>query len=170
MYRNFGGLAINQNYKDRLDELALLFERDFIFERELYFAEAFQPLSRDYCNIYYTERGTFLFLNIDVADHQYVFGGEETFSFFIAQEQDTHFFNHIKSGSIVASEYVLNGVSPKPTAYQMITPQEDIVDISEGAIYKTLQDVLGEDFRAIPDNAVCFHYRLRKKKAWWQFW
>ncbi len=170
MYRNFGGLAINQNYKDKLDELGFLLERDLIFEEELPLSRAFQPLSRDYCNIFYTERGTFLFLNIDMADHQYIFGGEETFSFFISQEQDTHFFNHIKNGSIVASEYVLNGVSPKPTAYQMITPQEDIVDISEGAIYKTLENVLGEDIRDIPHNAVCFRYRFQKKKPWWQFW
>ncbi len=170
MYRNFGGLAINQNYKDRLDELGFLLERDFIFEGELIFAEAFKPLSQDYCNIYYTERGTFLFLNINMADHQYILGGEETFSFFIAQELDTHFFNYIKNGSIVASEYVINGVSPKPTAYQMITPQEDVVDISENAIYKTLQDLLGEDFRTIPDNAVCFRYCLKKKKPWWKFW
>ncbi len=166
----FGGLAINRIYRNKLDELGLLLERELIFEGEIPLSEAFKPLSRDYCNIFYTERGTFLFLNIDMADYQYIFGEEETFSFFIAQEQDTHFFNHIKNGSIIASEYVLNGVSSKPTAYQMITSQEDIVDISENAIYNTLQDILGEDIRDIPYNAVCFRYRLQKKKPWWQFW
>ncbi len=170
MNRNFGGLVIDKNYKHEVEKLSALLEREFALEGAISFSNAIEPLTKDFCNILFTEQGTLILLNIDMADCQYSLAGQETFSFFIAGEEDTHFFNHLKNGSIIASEYVLNGVSPKPTAYQMITPQEEVGDISENVIYNTIKSLLGEDIREILDETPCYRYALKKKKSWWQVW
>ncbi len=169
----FGGLVLNQNYQDKLADLSALLEKELVFDKEISFDEAWCEPEEDYCHIYFTEKGTLIFLNLKTADKTYLCDKCDTLSYFIIDTQaPSHFFNYTKAGMLTRSEYVIDGVSPKPTIYQMITPQENIEDISDNFIFNTIKDFIGFDLNEINPQATCYRYQLYKlkKKAWWKFW
>ncbi len=170
----FGGLAVDRNYKDKTEELSALLGRELAFDREITFEEACQEPEENSCNVYYTDGGTLIFLELKRADKVFYAQDSSLISFFITDiEAPSHFFNYVKGGELVCSRYVIDGVAPEPIAYQMITPQEELEDVSTNFIFETITELIGQEFEAIPSSATCYRYHLAKpvgKKPWWKFW
>jgi hypothetical protein len=184
---NISGLVIDKNYKNDLKQIETILGEELILEKEVVFEEAIENWKEDtYCDIYFSEKGTFILLSMETGGFDFYAENQTAFSFVLSEMSMTFCINYTKDGELVRSimeSEEMNEDEGEPFAFEK---EED--DKSE-LIYHLIEQTLGESFDDIDWEARCFRYSYKRdeqagsesakdtsegvsseKKPWWKFW
>ena len=182
---NISGLIINKNYKDKLTDLEAVLEEQLVFEKEVTFEEGSENWKEDtYCDVYYSEKGTLVFLAMEKAGFEFYAKNQNTFSFVLSEMTMTFGINYVEKG-ILARSIAEAESELLQNKGDLLEFEETETDKSE-LIYHLFDNTLGESFYDIDLEATCYRYSFetpeantttpenkpepKKKKSWWQFW
>lgn len=183
---DISGLLVNKNFENNLSELETIIGEELIFEEEVSFEEASENWKEeDYCDIYYSEKGTLIFLAMERGGFEFYANGNDTFSFVLSEMTMTFSINYVKNGKLIRSlvESEDNLLENEGDLLEFEKSEEDKSEL----IYYLFEKVLGESFYDIDLEAKCYRYRFfsneniekeictpnvnsESTKRWWEFW
>lgn len=193
---NISGLVINKNYSDKLSELESILGEKLRFEKEVLYEDCLESWKEDdYCDIYFSENGTLIFMAMERGGFAFKIPNKNAFSFVLSEMTMVFCLNYTENGKSIRTIVETEGeISENEGEPLDIEENED--DKSE-LIYLLIEEVLGESFHEIDLEAKClrFYYDGKKEendtteektsvtieknkpqtvknttKPWWKFW
>lgn len=184
---NISGLVIDKNYQNDLGTLEQLLGRSFLLEGEVPFEEATSIYRDDaYCDAYFSDRGTLLFLASEYGSDMYLVSGQRTLAFVLHEVSESYSLQYSEDGAprraILSVEDKLLLSEGEPLRYEIALRGELAEPCNQGEVLKMLL----QEFAGLPIESLemlersCLRYRLAplglrvepkpKKKPWWKFW
>ncbi len=182
---NIAGLLINKNYKNNLNELEEIIGEKLIFDKEVVFEEGSENWKEaNYCDIYYSEKGTLIFLSMERSGFEFYAKENDTLSFVLSEMTMTFSVNYVKKGKLIRSIVESEGdlLENEGTPLEFEKSEDDKSEL----IYYLFEKTLGESFYDIDLEAKCYRYKFAEnqsstkeniqlnqpteRKKWWQFW
>jgi hypothetical protein len=179
---NVSGIVINKNYKDNLDALQKEFNWNLEFDKEIYFQTASENWKEEgLCDIYFSEQGTLLFLNMDMCLDPWSVKNGNVLTFVLSETSMAFKLDYYEADKQLRSIMEVNGerISDDGEQLQIEETEQDTSEI----IWGQIENVLGEKFWNIEPDAKSYRYRFVSKekeipnpdkrmvdKKWWQFW
>ena len=183
---NISGLVLDKNYEHSLPELQSILGQNIVFDKVVSFEDAIENWKEDrYCDIYFSKKGTFVLLSMELGGFDFHAKNQTAFSFVLSEMTMMFTVNYTQNNqllrSIMESEE-MNEDEGKPFDFE-----KDSDDTSE-LIYHLIEKTLGEDFDDIDLEAKCFRYSFQQdqtsdnssetssqpssseNKPWWKFW
>lgn len=158
---NISGLVINKNYEDSIVNLQEILDYELIFEKEIDFEEASENWKSDeFCDIYFTEKGTLIFLSFEKAGFDFPINNQNALSFVLSEMSMTFAINYTENKKLIRSivetedQIVENTGDPFPF-------EDQETDKSE-LIYHLIQKTLGKSFWDIELNEKCYRYYFKE--------
>ena len=191
---NISGLVIDKNYENKILELQQILDCELTFDKEVNFEEASENWKSDkYCDIYFSEKGTLIFLSFEKSGFEFPVLNQTTLTFVLSEMSMTFSINYTENQkllrTIVETEdsiYIDEG-NPFPF-------EENESDKSE-LIYHLFEKTLGKSFWDIDLDEKCYRYYFKeihnpfqnmenkleteqtvsekntnKQKTWWKLW
>jgi hypothetical protein len=157
---NLSGIVISKNYKDNVnllrEELGLNLELD----KEITFQEASANWKEPrICDIYFGEKGTILFVSMDMCvDQAYYIEEGNSLTFALSEFSMAFSFNYYESDKLVRSflEIEESRVSEEGEKLPIEEAEDDAADI----IWKQLGVVLGQTFWSINHDERAYRYKI----------
>lgn len=157
---NISGLIINKNYKDNLSDLESILGQKLAFKKEVTYEEGSENWKEDkYCDIYFSEKGTLIFLSMEKGGCEYYAKDKDTFSFVLSEMTMTFSINYVQKGTLIRTiveaedELLENEGSP----FDFEENEEDKSEL----IYHLFEKTLGEDFDSIDLEVPCLRYSIK---------
>ena len=144
---NISGVVIDKNYKNNLTELETILGQKLVFEKEVIFEEALENWKEDsYCDIYFSEKGTFVLLSMEIGGFDFYAKDQIVFSFVLSEMTMMFCVNYTQNDelkrSIMESEDS-NENEGEPFEF------EKADDDKSSLIYHLIENTLGESFDSI---------------------
>jgi len=157
---NISGIVINKNYNNNLSEIETILGQKLVFEKEVIFEEALENWKEDsYCDIYFSKKGTFILLSMEIGGFDFYAKDQVAFSFVLSEMTMMFCVNYTQNDelkrSIMESEE-LNEDSGEPFEFEK--SEED----KSSLIYHLIENTLGESFYDIDLEAKCFRYKFQE--------
>lgn len=186
---NISGIVIDKNYKDNLTELESILGEKLYFEKEVIFEEACENWKEDnYCDIYYSEKGTLVFLSMERGGFEFYVANQDSFSFVLSEMTMMFSVNYVKNGNLIRTILETEGevMENEGVSLDFEKDKED----NSALIFHLLDKTLGESFDRIDLEAKCSRYSFKpiegkistteqkttttsentQKKTWWRLW
>ncbi|NVK63242.1 MAG: hypothetical protein HWE22_01595 [Flavobacteriales bacterium] len=181
---NISGLVLNHNYKNDLEELALVLGEEFHKKEETTFGEGCESWKSDeYCDVYFSDIGTLVFLSMEKGGFEFCIDGRDTFSFVLSESTMMFCFNYTQNGQLIRSYFESDDEiqEDEGTPLEIERTEEDKSEV----ILHLVGEILGEEFYEIDMDAACTRFWLKEpenvtaeaphektseQKAWWKFW
>lgn len=193
---NISGLVIDKNYENKILELQQILDYELTFDKEVNFEEASENWKSDkYCDIYFSEKGTLIFLSFEKSGFEFPVLNQTTLAFVLSEMSMTFSINYTENQkllrTIVETEESIHVDEGNPFPFE-----ENESDKSE-LIYHLFEKTLGKSFWDIDLDEKCYRYyfkefhnpfksqdesvelvsskslnesNIQAKKAWWRFW
>lgn len=195
---NIAGLVINRIYKDNVAGLEKILGEKLVFDKEVPFEEASENWKKNtYCDVYYSDSGTLVFLSFESAGFDFPVKDQVTFSFVLSETSMMFSVNYTRNGevlrTILESEGIVHQDEGIPFEYE--AKKED----RSGLIHYLFEKTLGIPFIEIDPAAMCYRYTFKRsvfnvideipeplidpdgsfpgeeetaetKKPWWKIW
>lgn len=137
------GLAINKNYKNEVDVLYNILNMNVVNTEEITFKKAIDTTTElSYFDIYFSSKGTLVFLNDDLCMHSYVISESDALSFIFSENSDTYMFNYSENGK---KKYKITKVEGKISGSGKKLINENNVTIDE-LIFQYIENLIGKSF------------------------
>lgn len=160
---NISGLVINQNYRNNFEELQsklgwnLKKQEDIIFE-----TASSNWTEEDACKVYFSEKGTLIFLSMDMCVESWALKDNNTLTF--ALSETSMAFNMVYCENGVDKRTIMEVEGERMTdegeILEVEAKSEDISDI----IFNQIGEVLGKSFWSIDLSEKAEHYLFVKPK------
>jgi len=177
---NISGLVINKNYKNDLSALEAILDEKLVLEKEVMFEEACESFKGDgYCDIYFSDKATFVLLAMERGGFEFYADGQEAFSFVLSEMTMTFCVNLSKNGELVRT--LIETEDDQTDDFGEPLPIEEKAEDIPGLIYLLFEQTFGQDFFSIEPDSKCYrytfgdaeeqsHFESGDKKPWWKFW
>ncbi len=158
---NIAGVVINRRYKDNVAGLEKILGEKLVFDKEVPFEEASENWKKNtYCDVYYSDSGTLVFLSFESAGFDFPVKDQETFSFVLSEMSMAFSVNYTRNGevlrTILESEGEIHQNEGIPFEYE--GEQED----RPGLIHYLFEKTLGIPFFEIDPAATCYRYTFKR--------
>jgi len=180
---NISGLVLNKNYQDNVAELAHILGEEFLKEETIVFDDACESWKGDdYCDVYFSDKGTFVFLSMEKGGFEFCVNDLDTFSFVLSESTMMFCFNYTQNGELVRSYFESEDELQEDEGTPL--PIEQSEEDKSEVIFHLIHELLGEDFHEIDLEANCTRFWLTAdrdeeetptqeadgNKPWWKFW
>jgi hypothetical protein len=194
---NISGIAINKSFKDNFDELLANFNWDVVFHEEVTFEEASKNWKdKELCDVFFTETGTLLFVNMDLCIEPWRLKDCNVFTFTLSETSMAFSIQYSENLALKRSIMEVNGERLEDSG-DSFDFENEIPDTAE-IIWRQLGIMLGKSFWDIDFQAPCHRYSFEisknvnydysektphpelgevvlsisehSRKKWWQFW
>lgn len=187
---NISGLVMDRNYEDNFTELQNGLGWKLEKESEIDFETASENWKElDICDVYFSEKGTLIFLSPDMCSEPFILKRNNTLTFTISETSMVFNFNYCERGVLERSILEVENSRINDEG-EKLDIEENILDTSE-IIWSQLEVVLGESFWDIEPDEKVERYRFVKTekhktvepseikvndeitsedKKWWKFW
>jgi uncharacterized RDD family membrane protein YckC len=160
---NISGIAISKNYKDSMEDL----QRAFHWKLDGPYDINFETASANWkdegiCDVYFTPRGTLLFVNVNLCDEAWSIQDGNTLTFALSETSMAFNFNFCEGNTLKRSIMEVDGDRLNDTG-EKLPAENGAADTSE-VIWKQLEAVLGKRFWDIGPDEKAFRYRFVKKE------
>src|SRR6478735_2023718 len=149
---NVSGVAINRSYQDKVEALAKELNWKLEFVEEIIFETASENWKEEgLCDIYFTENGTILFLNMDLCTESWSIDQGNVLTFAISETSMAFNLNYCEDRKSVRSVMIFNGdkMVDEGEALEVEGTTNDATEIIWGQLEKTT----GKSFWSIePDE------------------
>ncbi len=154
---NIAGLVINKNLQNDIAQIETLLGEKLVFDEDVDFDDAIESFKEDeYCDIYFSEQGTVIFLSMDTACNPFSSKDYDTFSFVLSEMAMMFSVNYVKQGNLVRSLVEANGSLMENTGEPLEFEQNE--DDISALIHHLFTQVLGKSFFSIDAEADCYRY------------
>ena len=157
---NFSGIAVNKNLQDEIHFLERLLSRKLTYNKEIYFEEAMSyHKDNNDCDIYFTEKGTLVFLPEPIEYSLNDFSEGLKISQFVASETSMVFALELSENQSTTREIQeFNG----ERMYDDGEKIEGETDEDDGfyVVTKSIEYIIGEDFWEIKPDSKSFRYKM----------
>jgi|GEM_PF-1530930 len=159
---NISGLVIDKNYKNQLSELENILGRKLVLQNEIIFEETLESWKEDtYCDIYFSDKGTFVLLSMEIGAFDFHAKRQTAFSFVISEMTMMFSVNYTKNGRIIRSIMESDEFTEKEGEPFEFEHDENEGD-TQGLIYHLIEEVLGESLDEIDLVAKCYRYTFEE--------
>jgi hypothetical protein len=157
---NISGVVIDKNYKNNLTELESILGQKLVFEKEVVFEEALENWKEDsYCDIYFSEKGTFVIVSMEIGGFDFYAKDQIAFSFVLSEMTMMFCVNYTQNNelkrSIMESEELNENTGE---AFEFEKSEHD----KSSLIYHLIENTLCESFDNIDLEAKCFRYTFQE--------
>jgi len=178
---NISGLVIDKNYHDDITQLEGILGEKLHFEKEVPFEEASENWKEEeYCDVYFSEKGTLVFIAMAQAAFEFSVQQQKAFSFALSEMTMTFVVNYTDNGKMIRS-FVETDEEGRHDEIGEKLPFEENEDDASELIHHLIEKTLGESFWNIDLEKTCFRYRFENQtvadtpassteKPWWKFW
>lgn len=161
---NISGLAINKNYEDNFDELQKELGWNLKRKSEIDFETASSNWKEvGICDVYFTEKGTLLFLNMELCTQAWRLSKANTFTFALSEISMTfniiYCENGVEKRSVV--EFENNIMDAKGEKLEVEHKAEGLFD----ATWNQIEVMIGKRFWDIEPNEKAVRYIFSKVKS-----
>ncbi|MEJ8757714.1 hypothetical protein WG947_11935 [Pontibacter sp. H259] len=195
---NISGVAINKNYKDNWQELQNKFGWTLKKKADISFEEAAANWKDEgICDVYFSEKGTLMFISIDRCLESWALKDADTLTFALSETSMAFNLNYCEKGEVERSIMEVNGdrMTDEGERLEAEDRSEDISDL----IFNQMAVVLGKSFWSIEPGESAERYVFVQEapsypasepeltvaglespqfessvtsasKKWWQFW
>lgn len=144
------GLAINKDYRNKIDVLYNILKMNVVKTEEVTFEESMDSDTElFYFDVYFSSVGTLVFLNYDLCMHSYLVEESNTLSFIISENSDTYSLNYTENGKekihLEQVAGVLKGSGKKIIKDNNLTIDELVFKYIENLIGKRFFDIGNEE-------------------------
>ena len=154
---NISGLVINQNYRENFEELQNKLGWNLKKVEEIDFEKASSNWQEeDICDVYFTEKGTLLFLNMDLCTSSYEIENVNSLTFALSETSMAFNLNYCENGIEVRSIMEVESEMIDNSG-EKLEVEEKSNDTSE-IIFNQIEVVLGKRFWDIEPNEKVFRY------------
>ena len=154
---NISGLVINKNYGENFEELQNKLGWNLKKVEEIDFETASSNWQEeDICDVYFTEEGTLLFLNMDLCTNSYEIENVNSLTFALSETSMVFNLNYCENGIEVRSIMEVESEMIDNSG-EKLEVEEISDDISE-IIFNQIEVVLGKSFWDIEPNEKVFRY------------
>ena len=154
---NISGLVINQNYRENFEEIQNKLGWNLKKVEEIDFEIASTNWQvEDICDVYFTKKGTLLFLNMDLCTNSYEIENVNTLTFALSETSMVFNLNYCENGIEVRSIMEVES--------EMIDNSGEKLEVEEKSnntseiIFNQIEVVLGKSFWDIEPNEKVFRY------------
>lgn len=156
---NIAGLVIDRNYQNDLASLEQILDQKLVFEEEVNFTQASENWKESvYCDVYFTSRGTLVFLGMEAAAFEFPVAKQKTLSFVLSEMTMTFSVNYTRNKFVLRTMVETEGelVEDKGEPLDFEDTESDKSEL----IYHLMEEVLGESFWDVDQEAKCYRYAL----------
>ncbi|MDR3287522.1 MAG: hypothetical protein LBT27_08775 [Prevotellaceae bacterium] len=183
---NLSGIVINKNYKENIEFVEKEFDWNLEFIEEIAFEVASENWKEEgLCDIYFSEHGTMIFLNMDMCIDSWSTQNDNVLTFALSETSMAFNLEYCEKKENLRSIMEVGGKKMSEEG-DKLPVEETLSDISE-IIWEQIGIVLGKSFWKIAPEEKAYRYKLLKKenvvieeiavsakpessKKWWQFW
>lgn len=156
---NISGIATNRNFKNNLTELQKQFGLKLNFIEEITFEKASENWKEEgVCDIYFSEYGTLLFVNMNSCIDPWSIENGDTLTFTLSEMSMAFSLNYCEGRKLKRSFMDMNDNKIFETG-EKLKVEENTSDASE-IIWKQLEGVLGKSFGNIEPEETAYRYKL----------
>ncbi len=187
---NISGLVIDKNYKDEIDKIETILGTKLVFEKEVVFEEASENWkSEDYCDIYFSQKGTLIFTSKEKAAYEYNIESQKAFSFAVSEISMSFAVNLTENCKMIRSFFQTKDGTRHQEVGGKLPFEEKESEVLQ-LIHHLIESTLGKSFRGIDLEENCYRYRVENRsnedqpietneketpssnneKQWWRFW
>ncbi|MDR0227577.1 MAG: hypothetical protein LBI72_00700 [Flavobacteriaceae bacterium] len=156
---NIAGLVINKNYQHNIGDLEQVLNQNLVLEGEVDFESGSENWKEDdYCDVYFTDRGTLVFLSMEAAAFEFLVANQNAMSFVLSEMSMTFSINYTRNKFLVRQIVESEGelVDNKGEVFDFEEYESDKSEL----IYYLIEQELGIRFWDIDLDEKCFRYRL----------
>lgn len=154
---NISGLAINKNFQNDFDLLQNKLGWNLKKQSEIDFDIASSNWKEEgICDVFYTEKGTLLFMDIDMCTESIEIEGLDTLSFGISETSMTFILNYCENGIVKRTIMESDGERFEDHGNQLEV-EETSEDTSE-IIWSQIEQVIGRSFWSIEPEESAVRY------------
>ncbi len=194
---NISGIAINKSYKDNFDELLANFNWEVVFHEEVTFEDASKNWKdKELCDVFFTETGTLLFVNMDLCIEPWRLKDYNVFTFTLSETSMAFSIQYSENMALKRTIIEVNRERLEDSG-DRFDFENEVPDTAE-IIWRQLGIMLGKSFGNIDFQAPCRRYSFEigekmaynnseetprpeqrevvfsivehSEKKWWQFW
>ena len=155
---NISGLVIDKNYQNDLKQLEEILEENLIFEKEVDYEEGSENWKYDdYCDIYFSEKGTLIFLSMERGAFEFKIKNQKAFSFVLSEMSMTFAVNYTDNEKIIRSFVETEDGERPQDIGDKLTFEKTEKDVSE-LILHLVEATLGEHLWKIDLEEKCQRY------------
>ena len=160
---NLSGIVLNKSYKENLVDLTRQFNWNLQFENEISFEIASENWKDEgICDIYFSENGTILFVNMDMCIEPWSIKDGNVLTFALSETSMAFNLNYCVGQEIIRSIMEVNGEAMNDKG-QKLSIESTAGDTSE-IIWGQIGEVIGKPFWDIQPNEKAFRYRFITKE------
>ncbi len=157
---NISGLVIIRNFKENFEELQNLLGWDLEKGEEIDFETASSNWKEeDYCDVYFSEKGTLLFLEIDKCTTPYKLEEVNTLAFALSETTMAFSLDYCENGKEIRSIMEVDGEKIHDEGEKLKT--EDTSEDTSEVIWNQIEVVLGKRFWDIQPEEKAHRYYFK---------
>lgn len=161
---NISGLVINKNYEKNFNELQNILGWNLIKGEKIDFETASSNWKEEnYCDVYFSENGTIIFLNIDYCTSGYPLENVNTLTFGYSEVSMTFLLDYFEKGTEHRSIMEAQGERIFDEGKRLEV--EDRFEQMTEIIWNQIEIVLGKNFHQIDNSEVAHRYYFKKKES-----
>ncbi len=154
---NISGLAINKNYKEKLDELQKAFNWNLEFQEEINFETASSNWKEEgICDIYFSDKGTLIFISMEMCAEPWSLPNDKVLTYALSETSMAFCINYCESGKLKRSIMEVEG--------KIMSDEGEKLEIESGAgdtseiIWNQIEKVLGKKYWDIDLGETAYRY------------
>ncbi|MCC9043513.1 hypothetical protein LNQ81_12605 [Myroides sp. M-43] len=154
-----GGIVVDKNYQSHIEDLEYILGKKLVYQGDTIFKKAcVNELEADYCEVYFSDRGTLVLTCIDRASLVYKATGQQVLSFVIDEESMTFNLNYTRNNFLVrkVTEVEADIIDSKGELLEFEENESDKI----GLIYHVIEELLDQQLWDIDANQILKRYHL----------
>jgi hypothetical protein len=185
---NISGFAIDRNYIEEIDMLQGYLKCYLEFEQEVLFETAAENWKeKRTCDIFFSDKGTIVFTDMDTKLHFQGIEGQKTMAFYISDGSDNYAFTYFDGTEPIRTVREVEGKRTSRGEKLAVEEKPKMKDI----IWDQLELIIGRNFWSIEPKERAYRYKVSFKaknpdedplkydpkpiedlevKPWWKFW
>lgn len=159
---NISGLAINKNYENNFDQLQEELGWNLEKQSEIDFETASSNWTNDgICDVYFSKKGTLLFINMDLCTESYRLKNDNTLTFALSESSMAFNVNYCENGVEKRAIMEVNDerIQDEGNKLEIEEQSEDTSEI----IWNQIEVVIGKRFWDIEPNEKAIRYIFTTK-------
>lgn len=160
---NISGIAINKNYENKVEELGAELGLSLEYLEENNFEVASENWKdEEYCDVYFSEKGTLLFLNNELCTDAWCTSKDETITFSYSETSMAFSLNYCQGRSLKRSfmEVDDNKMFEEGEPFDI---EETVV--TSDVIFNKIGELIGENFSSIDLGEITHRFRIKNTQA-----
>jgi hypothetical protein len=156
---NISGIVLSENFEEKINELQYQIGLNLEFEAEITFEAATENWKeKGFCDIYFSDSGTLIFLNMDYCIDPWSFAKGNTLAFSLSETSMAFSFNYCEKNTLrrrllgIDDEIIEEGG-------EELDIEKETPDLSE-LIWKQLEITLGKNYWNIELSEKAYRYKL----------